>query len=381
MSERTKEIHGQDYSETYDIGQELTAWFRKNQRSLPWRRDYSPYAVWISEVMLQQTQVIKVIPYFERWMELFPDPQAVAEAKEDEVLRLWEGLGYYSRALNLRKAAQKIVRDHGGRIPREEKALRDLPGIGPYTAAAIRSLAFHEDVPVLDGNAERVVARLADLDQPVKTRPGRKIIEEKLTAWLPKGQAREFNQAVMELGARVCAPRDPQCGACPVSAPCRARRKGTVLQRPVRAGRVRTVALTAALGIVVENGRIFIQKRPPGALMASLWEFPGGKVKGKESPEECLHRELLEELGVTVRIVEKLAEIRHAYTRFRVRLHAYLCELEPPGQEVTVRSAVEGRWALPDELDRFAFPSANRRLVEMLRKKGGAQAAPLLWPQ
>jgi A/G-specific adenine glycosylase len=319
--------------------------------------------------MLQQTQVVKVIPYFERWMERLPDPAAVAKAKEDELLRLWEGLGYYSRVLNLRKAARMIVRDFEGHIPRDEKSLRGLPGIGPYTAAAILSLAFKKDVPVVDGNAERVVARLVDLDLPVKTRQGRKTIEEKLISWLPTGQAREFNQAVMELGAGVCTPRAPDCDACPVEAHCRAYQKETVLERPVRTRRVPTVAVTAAVGILVDNGKIFIQKRPPGALMASLWEFPGGKVKGQESPEECLLRELMEELGAKTRIVEKLAEIRHAYTRFRVHLHAYRCEMLSPVKDIVVRSAVEGRWVSPNELDRFAFPSANRRIIDMLKER------------
>jgi A/G-specific adenine glycosylase len=352
-----------------EIGRKLVAWFQENRRPLPWRRDHSPYAVWVSEVMLQQTQVIKVVPYFEKWMERLPDPTAVAEAEEGELLRLWEGLGYYSRVRNLRKAAQKIVQDHGGRIPQDEKALRGLPGIGPYTAAAILSLAFNEEVPLLDGNAERVVARIVDLDRPVKTVESRKTLQETLAAWLPKGRAREFNQAVMELGATVCTPRGPACDACPVSACCQARLKGTVLQRPIRASRPSTVPVTAVLGILWAEGRVFIQKRPPTGLMASLWEFPGGKVKAKESLKQGLRRELLEELGVKVAIVEKLAEIRHAYTRFRVRLHAYRCQMDPPAQEIVLGAAVEGRWVSVEELDNFAFPSANRRLIQILGQR------------
>jgi A/G-specific adenine glycosylase len=361
--------HHRKHFKHHETGQKLVAWFRKNQRSLPWRRDYSPYAIWVSEVMLQQTQMSKVIPYFERWMERLPDPAAVAEAKEGELLLLWEGLGYYSRVRNLHRAAQKIVEEHAGRIPRSEKELRNLPGIGPYTAAAILSLAFNEDVPVLDGNAERVAARILDLDQPVKKPESRKTIQEALSAWLPEGEAREFNQALMELGATVCRPLKPDCEACPVSMDCRARRKGTMDRRPVRERRPRTVPVTAAVGILSEDGRVFIQKRPPAGLMASLWEFPGGKVKGKESPEKCLKRELLEEIGVKVNILDKLGEIQHAYTQFRVRLHAFRCQMDPPDQEIVLRAAVEGRWVTMDELDDYAFPSANRRLIEILRHK------------
>jgi len=298
-----------------------------------------------------------------------PDPTAVAEAEQDELLRIWEGLGYYSRVRNLQKAARKIVQEHGGQVPSDEKALRELPGIGPYTAAAILSLAFNEDVPVVDGNVERVVARLVDLEQSVKTPESRNFVQKSLKAWLPKGKAREFNQALMELGATVCTPLHPACGSCPVRALCRALRKGTVLQRPVRAPRARTVAVTAAIGVIEDDGKVFIQKRPPEGLMAHLWEFPGGKVKGKESPEECLRRELLEELGVRVSIVEKLAVIPHAYTRFRVRLHAYICRLTPPAQKIRLGAAAQGRWVSPDELDGFAFPAANRRLIHALRRK------------
>ncbi len=319
--------------------------------------------------MLQQTQVGKVVPYYLRWMERLPDPVAVAEAEEGELLRLWEGLGYYSRVRNLQKAARMIVTEHAGRIPRDEKALLKLPGIGPYTAAAILSLAFKEDVPVLDGNVERVVARVKDLYRPVKEPESRKAIRETLMEWLPKGQAREFNQAVMELGATVCTPMRPACETCPLSAHCRSRLKGTVLRRPVRPRRTPTVKVTAAVGILWDDDRVFIQKRPPKGLMASLWEFPGGKVKREETPEECLRRELFEELGVKVNIFEKLAEIRHAYTRFRVRLHAYACKMDPPGQNIVLRAAVEGRWVSVNELDYFAFPSANRRLTEILIKR------------
>jgi len=222
----------------------------------------------------------------------------------------------------------------------------------------------------LDGNAGRVVARILDLNRPVKRPEIRKAIQETLLAWLPRGQAREFNQAVMELGAIVCTPLRPACEMCPVNACCRARRRGTVLQRPVRDCRPPTVPVTAAVGILWDGGKVFIQKRPPGGLMAYLWEFPGGKVKGKESPEECLHRELSEELGVKVHIVEKLAEIRHAYTRFRVRLHAYCCQLDPPAQDIILGAALEGRWVSVEELDYFAFPSANRRLIHILRHRG-----------
>ncbi|MDY6878914.1 MAG: A/G-specific adenine glycosylase [Thermodesulfobacteriota bacterium] len=356
-----------------ETGRNLVAWFLRNQRPLPWRRDYSPYAVWVSEVMLQQTQVIKVVPYYERWMERLPNLAAVAEAKEDELLRLWEGLGYYSRVRNLQKAARIIVTEHEGRIPRDEKTLLKLPGIGPYTAAAILSLAFNEDVPAIDGNVERVAARVIDLDRPVKEAESREAIRKSLKAWLPKGRAREFNQALMELGATVCSPHRPECQLCPLNGFCQACLRGTVLKRPVRPRKVSTVPVTAAVGVLWDDGRVFIQKRPPKGLLASLWEFPGGKVRGKESPRECLRRELKEELGVKVGVFEKLAEIRHAYTKYRVHLHAYACKMIPPGQGIMLRAAVEGQWVSVGDLNNFAFPSANRRLIEILIKRNSEE--------
>jgi len=353
--------------ESAEMGGKLVAWFSEHRRDLPWRRDPSPYAVWISEIMLQQTQVAKVVPYFERWMDRLPDPRTVARAEESDLLLLWEGLGYYSRVRNIQRAALKIVEDHAGEVPRDEKALLALPGIGPYTAAAILSLAFNEDVVVLDGNAERVTARVLDLDLPVKGAAGRKALRHALTAWLPSGRAREYNQAVMELGAVVCTPARPACGSCPLSPACRARIKGTIDQRPVTARRPRTLFVEAAAAVLFDDkDRVFIQKRPTGGLMAGLWEFPWGPLGDSESPREAVRRMLLEDLGVRGEVRGKAAEIQHAYTRYRVRLRAFRCLLDPPGQQATPRTAVEGRWVFREGLHEFAFPSAHRRLARML---------------
>ncbi|MGQ9750392.1 A/G-specific adenine glycosylase [Desulfosoma sp.] len=353
------------------IGFALVGWFVQNQRPLPWRRHYDPYAVWISEVMLQQTQMSKVLPYYERWMARFPTVQAVAKASLEELLRAWEGLGYYGRVRQLQKAAQEIVTLYGGNIPWEEEALRRLPGIGPYTAAAVASLAFGRDVPVLDGNAQRVSARLLDWPKPVKDAESQRILRQVLEEWMPSGRAREFNQAVMELGSLICKPKKPRCTQCPVRAWCRAYAADTVAHRPVAPRRPLMQAITVAVGVLCDNGKVFIQKRPPQGLMAGLWEFPGGKAHEGETPEETLHRELAEELGVTVTITGKITEIRHAITRYRLHLHAFRCVLNPPDQPLELRSAVQGLWVPLDGLDQYAFPSANRRLIRMLQTRQG----------
>lgn len=349
------------------IGPALVAWFLRHQRPLPWRRHYDPYAVWISEIMLQQTQMSKVVPYFERWMTRFPDVRAVAEAPLDALLQAWEGLGYYRRVQHLKAAAQQIMAEHGGTLPSDETSLRQLPGIGTYTAAAVASLAFGRPVAVLDGNAQRVSARLLDWPLPVKESRSQRVLRRALEHWMPPGHAREFNQAVMELGSLICTPRKPRCSQCPVCAWCRAHAAKTVALRPVTSSRPLTEAVTVAVGVLCDNGKVFIQKRPPEGLMAGLWEFPGGKAQEGEAPEEALRRELAEELGVTVSIREKITEIRHAITRFRLHLHAFRCALNPPNQSIRLRAATEGLWVPVDALDRYAFPSANRRLIRLLQ--------------
>ncbi|MEJ5348020.1 MAG: A/G-specific adenine glycosylase [Desulfosoma sp.] len=349
------------------IGIALVAWFVQNQRPLPWRKHYDPYAVWISEVMLQQTQMSKVIPYYEHWMARFPDVRAVAEASLDALLQAWEGLGYYRRVQHIKKAAQIILEEYQGKIPSDEASLRRLPGIGSYTAAAVASLAFGCDVPVLDGNAQRVSARLLDWSLPVSDPRSDKMFREALKEWMPSGRSREFNQAVMELGSLVCTPRNPRCDQCPVALWCRARTAGTVSIRPVKSNRVAVSPVTVAVGVLRNNGKVFIQKRPPNGLMAGLWEFPGGKAEKDETLEEAVRREFMEELGVRVSIVEKITEIRHAVTRFRMHLHAFHCVLDPADQTIALRAATEGRWVRLDALDQYAFPSANRRLIRLLQ--------------
>lgn len=350
------------------IGDLLLCWFDRNRRSLPWRRDYAPYRVWISEIMLQQTQVKTVVPYYLRWMDRFPDLRSVAAASEEEILKCWEGLGYYKRAANIHRAAQILVKDHGGEIPRDHGLVSKLPGVGPYTAGAIMSLAFNESYAAVDGNVERVVARMFDVSETVRSPQARRLIQSAATRLIPEGRARSFNQALMELGACICTPKDPDCRQCPVSGHCISLRMGIVDKRPVRGKRKPCTPIEVAIGVIVHGGRILIQKRPPQGLMANLWEFPGGKVEAGESPKEAVVRELWEEVRMEVSSVRSLGSIRHSYTSFRVVLHAYLCELVKPDQEPLPRAAVEVRWVDPSRLDDYAFPTANRRLIPKIQK-------------
>ncbi|MFW5791631.1 MAG: A/G-specific adenine glycosylase [Desulfohalobiaceae bacterium] len=346
----------------------LLDWFAANQRDLPWRRGYDPYTVWISEVMLQQTQMSRAVACFERWMERFPDPAALAAADQEEVLLLWEGLGYYSRARNLHKAAIVLTREHGKTLPANRESLLRLPGIGPYTAGAICSIAFNQPETAVDANVERVLARVLDIDTPVKQPGAARAIRRAAADLIPPGRARDFNQALMELGALCCSPRGPGCSECPLHSLCEARRLGIVSERPVPGKKLLITPLQIVAGVLVHQGRVFIQKRLPGSVWGGLWEFPGGRVEPGETPARASARELQEETGFRVSALEEMAVIRHGYTTYRVRLHCFSCSLRGRESEPVLTAAQDFRWALPGELDGFAFPAAHRKLIDMMAK-------------
>ena len=331
---------------------------------MPWRGAKDPYAIWVSEIMLQQTQVQTVIPYYERWMRAFPNVTALAEASEDGVLKLWEGLGYYSRVRNLQKAAKKIVGEHGGHFPETFEAVLALPGIGRYTAGAITSIAFGLPYPVLDGNVMRVLSRLYAVDESLALSSTQKKLWDLADALLSKKDPGDFNQAMMELGATVCSPKKPSCLLCPLREECLARKTGDPETFPVKGPKMKTKKIDVAIGILWDQEKVLIQKRPPSGLWAGMWEFPGGKVEVGETPEEGLLRELMEELGVNVKIRQKRDMIRHAYTQFRVNLHPFDCTLETGTPEN--KAATELKWIPVDRLNDFAFPAANGKLIPHL---------------
>lgn len=355
------------------FARQLLDWFSRHMRPLPWRKGYSPYAVWISEIMLQQTQMERGVAYFNRWMERFPDLPSVAEAPEESILKAWEGLGYYSRARNLHAAAKRVMADFGGEFPCDPALIRSLPGVGDYTAGAIASIAFQVPVPAVDANVERVFARLCDIDAPVQSETKR-FIRDTVAALMPPEESRAFTQALMELGALVCA-KNPRCELCPLRDFCEARRLGVAKERPVPRKKKVYTNLEMATGILCHEGRVFIQKRPPYGVWAGLWEFPGGCLEQGETPEQAVVRELWEEIELPVRITGSLGVVRHAYTTCRVAMHGFFCEPVSPGAEQTVlHAATEGRWVTPRELGAFTFPAGHRKLIEQLRAGLWAQA-------
>jgi len=360
------------------LGRALADWFPQRQRDLPWRRDPAPYRVWISEIMLQQTQIERAIPFFTTWMERLPTVQSVADADREDLFKLWEGLGYYNRVINIHRTARILCEEHGCALPADYRRLVALPGIGPYTAGAIMSLAFNEPYPAVDANAERLLCRIFAVEEPVKAAATQKRLRGAAAALIPGGRARELNQALMECGALICLPREPRCWECPVEAGCLARGRGIAKRLPRKQGGKATTHLETVVGILVREGRIFVQKRPEHGLMPGLWEFPGGKLEEGETALEGLKRELREELGMETLVGRELATVRHSYTSFRVRLRAFFCQPASPAETLRPRAAETWRWVEPAELPAFSFPAANRRLVDLLAGLGARELADRL---
>lgn len=367
----------------------LLNWFAVHQRALPWRNSYTPYEVWISEVMLQQTQMERGVRYFIRWMERFPDIAALAAAHEEDVLRMWEGLGYYSRARHILAAARKIMAEHNGIFPRDPVAIRALPGVGPYTAGAIASIAFEKRLPCVDANVERVVSRIFDVDSPVKQEPAAGVIHQWALRLVPEGKARAHNQAIMELGALVCR-KKPCCASCPLGAFCISHHLGIEDQRPVPGKRATVTPVNAVTGVLRYGEKIFVQKRPASGVWGNLWEFPGGRVEEGEGPEQAVVREFMEETGFSVNVAARHGIIRHGYTTYRLTLHCFGLDLAAPGKDCTpetcpappvLTAATQYRWASPQELEDLAMPAAHRKLADSLFSQPGQTAGASTMPR
>jgi A/G-specific adenine glycosylase len=344
----------------------LLKWYGEEKREMPWRNNRDPYRILVSEFMLQQTQVKTVIPYFERWMKSFPTLQKLARAREFTVLKHWEGLGYYSRARNLRKTAQIIQKDYSGKIPESIDEILKLPGIGRYTAGAVLSIAFDQKVPVLDGNVKRVLSRLFLLKENGSNRNSENILWETMKNLLPETETGNFNQAFMELGATLCLPKKPLCLLCPLKQNCEAQKSKQQNLYPPRKQAVPSTKIEVSAGVIFRKDKVYIQKRKAGGLMGGLWEFPGGKLESEESPEQCLKREIKEELGVNIHIDEKFMVVKHSYTRFRVTLHVFICRIH--AGKVLPTQCDEWTWVKAEELETYPFPAANVKIIKRLSK-------------
>lgn len=349
------------------VRQALLTWYSINARDLPWRRTGDPYAIWLSEIMLQQTRVPTAIPYYERFLMRFPTVDRLARARLDTVLKLWEGLGYYSRARNLHRAAKEIVSRFHGRVPRTVEELLTLPGIGRYTAGAIASIAFGETAPVVDGNVERILCRVFRICGNPKDAATKQRLWRLAADLTPETEAGRFNQALMDLGSEICTPRNPRCAECPLADLCEANRRNEQDVLPTRTARKPLPSHTVVVGAIYRSGRILIDKRKPDGLLGGLWEFPGGKVKPHESLEAALRREIKEELDIEVEVGREIAVVDHTYTHFHVEIHAFECKYIKGEPRPIACDAL--KWVRPSGLSRHAFPAANRKIIEILRSR------------
>jgi len=364
----------------------LLGWYDRHARQLPWRESPDPYRVWVSEIMLQQTRVDTVIPYFERWLRLFPDVRTLAAAPSESVLKAWEGLGYYRRARNMHLAAQRIVEQYDGEFPADIDALRKLPGVGEYTAGAIASIAFGARVPAVDGNVRRVLCRLFDLPDP-----GMAELRSLATSLVPEDRPGDFNQAMMELGATVCTPRGPRCAACPVAPACLARARGTQAERPGAAARAAIPEFDVACAILLAgNDTVLLVRRPEDGLLGGLWAFPETTIEGDEPATAAAIRlaEAMVDASVHPTGVETKGVVRHAFTHRLVRYHPVLVRFatntgrgdggatsgvplvrEVPARYAVAFTTVDGEnavrfgWFGYDEAGALAMPVAHRKIL------------------
>ena len=349
------------------VNTRLIPWFFKNKRTMPWRGNRTPYRVWISELMLQQTRVDQATPYFIRFMKRFPSLKSLAAASQDEVLKMWEGLGYYSRARNLHKAALLIAQNHKGRFPHLIKDIKALPGVGDYTAAAIGSLAFNMDLAVVDGNVIRVLSRLYAYTKDTRSTAARKELQKMADELLVKGDAGNHNEAMMELGATVCLPKNPHCEECPVSEACLGCKSNRPTDYPIKAPKKKVPHLVVGAAVVVHNnGEVLIAQRRNQDMLGGLWEFPGGKQEVGETIQQCIVRELKEELDVEAEIGEYLLTVKHAYSHFTMDLHTYYARIRS-GSPHPIHCQ-DYRWVKVSELRTFAYSKADLKIIDELER-------------
>jgi len=347
------------------LRKQLIKWYLKNKRDLPWRRSKNPYLIWVSEVMLQQTQVNTVIGYYRNFLEAFPNLEQLAQADLQTVLKVWEGMGYYARARNLHRAAKVMVQDHGGRIPNTWEAIHSLPGVGDYIASAVLSIAFDKPYAVIDGNVKRVLARLHKIDAPVNQSRSKTVFEAAAGKLLDPHRAGTFNQAMMELGAQVCRPRSPLCATCPLNNLCGAYKAGRVASFPKRQKSKPTPQYHIAVGVVFKNDRVLITRRKADGLLGGLWEFPGGKIQENESPEAACIREIKEEVNLDVKIDRHLTQVKHAYTHFKIVMEVFCCRYI--SGRIYLRGPVAFHWIRLNETGNYPFPKANHKFMPLLR--------------
>ncbi len=346
------------YCQKKEIQAKLLQWFKKNKRDLPWRKIRDPYAIWVSEVMLQQTQVATVIPYYQTFLKIFPTAHHLAKADLSKVLKIWEGLGYYSRARNLHRASQVVRNRFHGIIPDNLKDLLSLPGIGRSTAGAILSFAFQKEAPILDGNAKRVISRLF----AVSYNPAKGKTEDRLwkisESLIPKGFSNPFNQALMDLGSMLCTPREPRCSVCPLCHLCRGKASGEPERFPTKTIRKKIPHIEAISAVILKNGKVLLQQRPPKGLLGGLWEFPNWRIEEKQRLKLKLRSYIQKDMEMNVEVKESIGPFRQTFSHFKLTLHVYHCQ--------AIDGEGRGKWVFPKGLPLFPMSRIHRRIAEKI---------------
>ncbi|WP_425451991.1 A/G-specific adenine glycosylase [Bacillus taeanensis] len=345
----------------------LLTWYRENKRDLPWRKDQDPYKVWVSEIMLQQTRVDTVIPYFNHFIDKFPTIETLAYAEEESVLKAWEGLGYYSRARNLQAAVREVAENYGGKVPDSPKEISSLKGVGPYTSGAILSIAYGIPEPAVDGNVMRVLSRILYIWDDIGKPKTRKIFEEAVRALIAEDAASDFNQALMELGATICTPQSPACLLCPVQEHCRAFSEGVEKELPVKSKKKPPKPLPMAAAVLMnEEGKVLIHRRPSEGLLANLWEFPNHETLSQKGEQDAqLVNFLSEEYEVESCIDDHIANFSHVFSHIKWNIAVYTGKLM--GE---VKEADDLKLVNPSELQNYPFPVSHQKIIKSLFWKG-----------
>jgi len=344
------------------LSNQLLTWYNENKKAMPWRDDSNIYHIWLSEIMLQQTQIKTVIPYYYNWLEKFPTINDVAIADEQQILKAWEGLGYYSRALNFLSACQTIISEYDGIIPRDQENFLKLKGVGPYIDSAVRSIAYKDVVPTIDGNVNRVMSRLLCLNRPPQKEYDK--IYNFLMDVIDVKYPGDFNQALMDLGRDICKPKNPICNKCPIINLCGANQANKIHNYPIKLKAKKKPHYNVAVGVIWKNNNILIAKRKLGGLLGGLWEFPGGKLNKNESSEECVVREIYEETGITVELKSFISTIKHQYSHFSISMDSFHCIYKD--RKLNSKESSEIRWISPLDMPKFPFPKANHKFIKKI---------------
>lgn len=347
------------------MNKKLLNWYNQTNRNMPWRDTSDPYKIWISEVMLQQTKVETVIPYYTNWIDTYPTIYDVHNEKIDKLLKIWEGLGYYSRVKNFKESCDIICKQYNGKIPQNYNEFIKLKGVGPYIASAVLSIAFNKPLVSIDGNVNRVASRYLSIDTSI--RKSHIYISDYLSEKIIFFSSGDFNQAIMDLGRYVCKPKSPECIRCPLKSDCKSYIDGTTELYPIKLKTAKIPHYSIGVGIIFKHEKLLITQRAYKAMLGGLWEFPGGKKNKRESIKECVVREIKEETNIDIDIVKKINNVKQVYSHFAVTIHPYLCRYI--SGDIKLDGPINYKWINKHKLNQYAFPRANQKIIKQLENQ------------